>query len=269
MSFSAAQLARLIEQRYPIAKGWLTLKEVDPPAVENEKARRIDVASLGLYRSNCEQLHGFEIKVSRADWQAELDDPSKAEPGIRATTHWWLVAPKGSVITDAKELPPGWGWLAPNSKGTGLRRQRDATASPADPGWFEYRALTRMAFRHPGELREARDEGYEAGYGAAKERFDDPERNVELTEEQEELIRVGKRALEIEAKLGVKLRTLTRVQADAVKLVDSVLKSKFSWSDLDTTLKRSAGDAREAHRLLTALRRVGADLVREGLGGNG
>ena len=53
---------------------------------------------------------GHEIKVSRADWLAELRDPSKAEAWARHCHYWWIVAP-ADVVRD--DLPEGWGLLVP------------------------------------------------------------------------------------------------------------------------------------------------------------
>lgn len=56
--------------------------------------------------------HGFEIKVSRSDWLAELRDPFKAA-AFRPYCHFWnlVIADKNMVKED--ELPDGWGMLVP------------------------------------------------------------------------------------------------------------------------------------------------------------
>lgn len=57
-------------------------------------------------------IHGHEVKVSRADWLAELSKPDKAD-AFRAYCHyWWLVVSDVSIVRD-DELPDGWGLLAP------------------------------------------------------------------------------------------------------------------------------------------------------------
>ena len=60
------------------------------------------------------QLHGHEVKVSRADWLAERADPTKADAIKRYCDRWWLVAPRDVVRDD---LPDGWGHLAPTAGG--------------------------------------------------------------------------------------------------------------------------------------------------------
>lgn len=56
-------------------------------------------------------MHGFEVKVSRADWVAEMADPSKAE-AFRPYVHRWWLAVGDEDIVRAGELPDGWGLVA-------------------------------------------------------------------------------------------------------------------------------------------------------------
>lgn len=58
-------------------------------------------------------IHGHEVKVSRADWLAELRDPSKASAWADYCNTWWIVAPPGVVRGD---LPEGWGLLLPHGR---------------------------------------------------------------------------------------------------------------------------------------------------------
>lgn len=82
--------------------------------------RYADAAAMGLFPSRGLTLSGFEVKVSRQDWQRELQNPHKAEEGIfKYCDHWWIVAPNG-VVAKA-ELPPTWGLLEMNE--TGVLRQ--------------------------------------------------------------------------------------------------------------------------------------------------
>ena len=71
--------------------------------------RSADGVALSLWPGRGILLHGFEIKVSRADWLNELKDPSKSEIFIAECDHWWLVAPK--EIIQRGEIPMKWGWL--------------------------------------------------------------------------------------------------------------------------------------------------------------
>lgn len=57
-------------------------------------------------------IHGFEVKVSRSDWLAELADPTKAEAWARHCHYFWLVASDKSIVRG--DLPEGWGLLVPH-----------------------------------------------------------------------------------------------------------------------------------------------------------
>lgn len=99
-------IARL-KARYPMFEGkWATVVEF----------HRIDLVAVGTWPSTGFVVHGFEIKVSRADWLRELKDPSKSVEGRSKVDHWWLAAPDGILKED--ELPDGWGHLRVTPGGT-------------------------------------------------------------------------------------------------------------------------------------------------------
>lgn len=57
-------------------------------------------------------VHGFEVKVSRADWLTEhRTSGKKSEIWRRYCDYWWLVVPNPKIIKPG-ELPDGWGLLA-------------------------------------------------------------------------------------------------------------------------------------------------------------
>jgi hypothetical protein len=78
-------------------------------------ARRVcDYMAMDTYRAGegwdvQYALHGHEVKVTRADWLAELRDPEKAEAFRPFCTHWWLVAGDATIVRG--DLPEGWGLL--------------------------------------------------------------------------------------------------------------------------------------------------------------
>ncbi|GAB6855927.1 hypothetical protein [Microbacterium xylanilyticum] len=86
-----------------------------------------DVARWGERQS----VHGFEVKISRADWLAELRQPEKAEAWAQFCHTFSLVAADRRIVRD--DLPDGWGLLIPH--GTSLRmvvkpRRRDPRPMP-------------------------------------------------------------------------------------------------------------------------------------------
>lgn len=61
-------------------------------------------------------VHGFEVKVSRADWLTEhRTSGKKSEAWRRHCDYWWLVVPNQRVIKPG-ELPVGWGLLVGEKK---------------------------------------------------------------------------------------------------------------------------------------------------------
>lgn len=87
--------------------------------------RYADAVAMNLFPSRGLTLSGFEIKVTRHDWQRELKNPHKAEEGIfRYCDYWWVVAPADIVKKD--ELPATWGLLELHDK----RGLRQAVAAP-------------------------------------------------------------------------------------------------------------------------------------------
>ena len=69
-------------------------------------------------------IHGHEVKVSRADWLAELKCPEKSERIKRFCNHWWLVVSDQSIVRDG-ELPDDWGLIVATQQGL-----RAKTSSP-------------------------------------------------------------------------------------------------------------------------------------------
>lgn len=70
--------------------------------------RYADAVMMSLWPSRGLELHGVEIKVSRADWKREAADPTKAEAIAKYCDRWWIHTPAG-IIQDLSELPPAWG----------------------------------------------------------------------------------------------------------------------------------------------------------------
>ena len=92
--------------------------------------RTADALAIDLWPSSGNVVHGFEVKVSRADWLAELRDPSKAEAFRRFCHHWWLVVPDASIVRD--DLPEGWGLLVAGKNGR-LRAKVSAPRLTPEP----------------------------------------------------------------------------------------------------------------------------------------
>jgi len=72
--------------------------------------RSMDAMAFGLWPSRGLEIVGFEMKVSRSDWQRELKQPEKAEAFHKYLDRWYIVAGDESIVR-AEELPRGWGLI--------------------------------------------------------------------------------------------------------------------------------------------------------------
>lgn len=84
--------------------------------------RRTDAVAISLYPSRGLMVHGFELKVSRADWLREVKDTSKAEEIFGFCDHWWLVVGDASIVKDG-ELPEPWGLIVPRGDGLYVKKK--------------------------------------------------------------------------------------------------------------------------------------------------
>lgn len=101
-----AHPAELIGRKY--AQGWLVLDEVaNLPGFSG--SRRLDFVVVGLWESTGHEIHGIELKVSRADWLRELKDLSKSDAMLRHVDRFFLAALPGVAKVD--ELPSNWGFF--------------------------------------------------------------------------------------------------------------------------------------------------------------
>jgi hypothetical protein len=196
MSMTSNAVRAALKMRFA-APEWALMFEV-ANGTGSHIRRYADAVAMNLFPSRGLELHGFEVKVSRGDWQRELKNPAKAETIFQFCDRWWIAAPEG-IVANA-ELPPTWGLLelkndklrqvvaAPKLEPKTLTRTFIAAlmrrTSEADLGMVDRLVDTRVR-----EIR-ARDEE------TIKRRIDDKTREV-----SEMLDRVKK----IEAAAGISL----------------------------------------------------------------
>lgn len=70
-----------------------------------------DVMAIGAWHSSGNEVEGFEVKVSRADWLNEVKNPEKCISSKRYCHRWWLVIADPTMVKD-DELPDDWGMMA-------------------------------------------------------------------------------------------------------------------------------------------------------------
>lgn len=113
------------------------------------------------------KLNGHEVKISRADWLAEIKDPEKAESFARYCDYWWLVIADKMMVREG-ELPWSWGLMVPY--GRSLRVVKQAEKRIPDPMPRSLQAtLTRAVTKTTIRLtRGASDGGIEYLAGAMR-----------------------------------------------------------------------------------------------------
>jgi hypothetical protein len=111
---TAGDLYQLIVNRYPLPE-WAVFSQVCEAGAGGR--RYMDAIACNLFPSRGLEIHGFEIKVSRADWIREKRCPEKADELARYCDRWWIVVPDKTIV-DLKdgELPDAWGLLAVSGK---------------------------------------------------------------------------------------------------------------------------------------------------------
>jgi hypothetical protein len=155
-SITSGDVKARLRERYALKDGWITMDEVTPPKCD----RRFDMLAIMGWQSRGHEVMGFEVKVSRGDWLAELKDPAKAEPLVRLCSRWWIAAPPDVVRVD--ELPPSWGLLVIHPEQIRTVKQAPTLEPEAwsDAIWrcMLLRCATREA-RTPDDPAKARTEG--------------------------------------------------------------------------------------------------------------
>jgi hypothetical protein len=104
--------------------------------------RRCDAIYVGFTSTSGRIMVGHELKVSRSDWQHELDTPGKADPWHDACHEWWVVAPSTAIV-DPATLPAGWGLMVPSTRSATRMDKIVKPALRADltPPWWAVRSV--------------------------------------------------------------------------------------------------------------------------------
>lgn len=102
-------LGRLLRAQLP-AEEYALLYEVRD-GTGFHASRSADALAISLWPSRGLEVHGFEFKISRADWVKELRNPDKAEKIAAYCDRWWLVVSDEKIVKPG-ELPPAWGLKA-------------------------------------------------------------------------------------------------------------------------------------------------------------
>lgn len=125
---TARAMIEMLRRHYlPESKqpGGIFAPEIQAPA----SSRRADLIWQGVTSGTGYELVGHEVKVTRADLLAELDDPTKSDAWMRYCDRWYLVLPSLALM-EGLDLPPTWGVMTPPS-GRRTRTMTIAVKAPA------------------------------------------------------------------------------------------------------------------------------------------
>lgn len=138
-------------------------------AVSNQ--RYADAVIMSLWPSRGLELHGVEIKVSRADWRREAADPQKAEAIAAYCDRWWVHTGPG-VIQDTSELPPMWGAREFDGKSWRTIKEAEKTEAKACDRAFLAALLRRADGESRWQIEQQAREIADAAVKAANDRIE-------------------------------------------------------------------------------------------------
>lgn len=189
-------LKEMLRKRHPTGNGqWCYMEEVHDQTGYG-RSRSCDAIAMSLWPSKGLELHGFEIKRTRADYLNELRDPDKSDTFKQYCDRWWLVASSRSIVQN--DLPDDWGMLW--ARGGKLVTARGAPK--LDPKIIPrdfLAALMRRAADQDG-LRRA----YHDGWADAMKRSDEIEK-TERRREFKEFIKLKQRVRTFEERSGIRI----------------------------------------------------------------
>lgn len=259
-----ASITELLRQKYA-APEWAFFAGV-PDATGFQKRRTADGIAMSLWPSRGLHLYGFEIKVSRSDWQKELQDPTKADAFARYCHCWQIVAPKG--VVKVEELPPSWGLLEVTDKGNLRSKKAVEIAEPREqPGLAFVAALLRSASKDLESQfarvwHQAATEARDKTLATAKAKTEAIERAVTRRERDlEEACNVLKSELGIEVRgwqftATEHVRAICRTAAELQGLVGHSRNGEPIHNLLKRLQEQSERTSREASRVVDALAAV-------------
>jgi hypothetical protein len=142
-----------------------------PEAADRHRARqRFDVLAIGVWSKTQHLVHGFELKVSRADLLHELRDLTKSEVAARMVDRFWLVLGDRALLKDTDPVPESWGILVARGRGLTLVREPAPQAGEIDRSLvlgIATRALVSPTIGREARYRDGwirgRREGYDVG----------------------------------------------------------------------------------------------------------
>ena len=188
--------------------------------------RHADAVAINAYPSRGFEVRGFEIKVSRADLQHELDNGIKAETVAQHCNYWYLVVPKG--LTENMMIPEPWGIIEYSDGKLRQKKKPMFRETFADKGFM-------MAFLRGWQRRQSEEIAIERSKLQEKERnmlSNEVRWQLQCYEELKAKVAKFEEVTGINVKHGMGIRTLK-----ALKIADNLLNQDWSEKDVDYHLR--------------------------------
>jgi len=139
----SAEVLRGLAARHRLEDGWIFIPEAQVPS-----GGHVDALAMNCYAYRKWPLVGYEIKVSRSDFMAELRNPAKTARSAAFCSSFYFACPTGLV--QAKEVPDPYGLMVvhPNGK---TRIVKQSRLERPEPTW----ALLGLLMRRLAQFEEA------------------------------------------------------------------------------------------------------------------
>ena len=221
--WTAIEVRSLLRGYFRADKGYVYIDEV-PNGTSGHKTRTIDAIAMGVWQGTGYMLNACEIKVSRADFLAEVADMSKAAPFEQVAHAFWLVAPRD--IVKVEEIPPTWGWLVVSDSGLKAGK-RPVVNKEAKLNYHFLGAVLRKIMERESAKEDQLNQEYTRGYKEGRK------------EAQAQAERVAKQQAEFDARRDARMAKF-KEEFEAVCGVDlsHVYASGVSYGELFNRLTR-------------------------------
>lgn len=228
--------------------------------------RWLDVIAFGIWPSRGLEIHGIEVKVSRADARREFKQPAKAEATAKHCDRFFVAAPAGVVPIDELLMhAPTWGLLEvledKNGRRT-IRVARQAERLSAEPIDREFVAAVMRKIPEPTDA--IRDD-VRRQVAAENDALIEASVAARVSRQIGRLEELERRVAEFEAVSGIRIRespyggpTLRDV-GDAVAIIAEGLGGKRygTWrSELEAVANSTEQHARRLAEVSERLRAV-------------
>lgn len=171
--YTSADIIQLLRKKYNVdavsnGNHPTLLFEQVADATGFSAGRWIDAAVFEMWPSQGLTRSAFEIKISRADFLRELNNPLKFQWCWKYFHEFWYVAPKD--VIKIEELPSGAGWLYPAGKHLVTARHASHNHNPSLDDKILASFMRSAVKQQDSAVKRARQEDLAAdeGYSRAK-----------------------------------------------------------------------------------------------------